>query len=578
MFCVKLGGRVNSFAEFLKSMGMGRIVALGIVGMALIGFFAYVTVRISEPQMALMYSELSQDDAAQVIAQLDALNIPYTLRGDGTKIFVPQDKVLRLRLSMAEQGLPKGGSVGYEIFDNTDTLGVTSFVQNLNYMRALEGELSRTISEINQVQGARVHLVLPEREIFSRERREPSASIVLRVRGDLSRAQVKSIQHLVSSAVQGLKPGKVSIINEQGDLLASGADEEGGILVSSALEERNSNYESRVRKQVETIVASIVGPDKARVEVSAELNFNRVTRTSDTYDPESQVARSTQTEEETSSAANGSGAQNGVTVGNALPEAGAGGEGAGGNKESANRITETVNYEISHVTETQIQEAGGVKRLSVAVLVDGTYTPQEDGTLLYAARSEEDLAKINTLVRSTIGFRSDRGDQVEVINLQFAKREVPAPIVEGEETFLSLSKADYFRIGESATLAILTLIVLLMIIRPLLRRVLSTENMVAANGATLALAGATAGGVPGVDGDQALLPAGAQAQLAGISASGGALPAGAEQAGNPIESMIDIAKIEGQVRESSLKKVAEIIGNHPDETMAILRSWLHEEE
>jgi flagellar M-ring protein FliF len=569
---------VNSFAEFLKSMGMGRIVALGIVGMALIGFFAYVTVRISEPQMALMYSELSQDDAAQVISELDLLSIPYTLGGDGTKIFVPQDKVLRLRLSMAERGLPKGGSVGYEIFDNTDTLGTTSFVQNLNYMRALEGELSRTIGEIVQVQSARVHLVLPEREIFSRERREPSASIVLRVRGDLGRAQVKSIQHLVSSAVQGLKPGKVSIIDEQGNLLASGADEEDGAIVSGALEERNLNYESRVRKQVETIVASIVGPDKARVEVSAELNLNRVTRTSDTYDPESQVARSTQTEEENSSAANGAAAQNGVTVGNALPEAGAGGEGAGGNKESSNRVTETVNYEISHTTETQIQEAGGIKRLSVAVLVDGTYAQQADGSVVYAPRSEEDLAKINTLVRSAIGFDTERGDQVEVINLQFAARELPEPLMNEEETFLSLTKADYFRIGESATLAILTVIVLLMVVRPLLRRVISGENMIAANGATLALAGASAGGGTGTDGEQAMLPPGVQAQLAGVAAGNGAGLEGAENAENPIESMIDIAKIEGQVRESSLKKVAEIIGNHPDETMSILRSWLHEEE
>ncbi|MBV1933083.1 MAG: flagellar M-ring protein FliF [Parvibaculaceae bacterium] len=570
---------MNSFAEFLKSMGMGRIMALGIVGIALIGFFAYVTVRISEPQMALMYSELTQDDAAQVISELDLLNIPYSLGGDGTKIFVPQDKVLRLRLSMAERGLPKGGSVGYEIFDNTDTLGTTSFVQNLNYMRALEGELARTIGEIDQVQGARVHLVLPEREIFSRERREPSASIVLRVRGDLSRAQVKSIQHLISSAVQGLKPGKVSIIDDQGNLLASGADEEDGMLVSGALEERNLGYERRVRKQVETIVASIVGPNKARVEVSAELDFNRITRTSDTYDPESQVARSTQTVEETSSAANGAAAQNGVTVGNNLPEAGAGGEGNGGNKESANRLEETTNYEISHTTETLIREAGGVKRLSVAVLVDGNYAPQEDGSLLYAARSEAELEKINTLVRSAIGFNTERGDQVEVINLQFAARDVPEPILAEEETFLSLTKADYFRIGESATLAILTLIVLLMIVRPLLRRVLSTENMVAANGGTLALAGAgAAGGIPGADGEQALLPAGAAARLAGTTASGEPLPEGAEQVGNPIESMIDIAKIEGQVRESSLKKVAEIIGNHPDETMAILRSWLHEEE
>lgn len=577
MFCVKLGGRVNSFAEFLKSMGTGRIVALGIVGMALIGFFAYVTARISEPQLALMYSELTQEDAAQVTSQLDLLNIPYSLRGDGTKIFVPQDKMLRLRLSMAEQGLPKGGSVGYEIFDNLDTLGTTSFVQNLNYMRALEGELSRTISAIVQVQAARVHLVLPEREIFSRERREPSASIVLRVRGDLGRAQVKAIQHLVSSAVQGLKPGKVSIIDEQGNLLASGADEESGMLISSALEERNLSYERRIRKQVETIVASIVGPDKARIEVSAELNFNRVTRTSETYDPESQVARSIQTEEETSSSANGVTNQNGVTVGNNLPEAGMGGDGARGNKESTNRITETINYEISHVTETKIQEAGGIKRLSVAVLVDGIYTQQEDGSLLYAPRSAEDLAKINTLVRTAIGFRADRNDQVEVINLQFAKHDVPAPLVEEEQTFLSLTKADYFRIGESATLAFLTLIVLLMVVRPLIRRILSTENAGGANGTPLALAGATAGGT-GVDGEQTLLPAGTPAQLSGTTAAGDALPQGGGNAEQPIESMIDIAKIEGQVRESSLKKVAEIIGNHPDETMAILRSWLHEEE
>ncbi|MEQ9143577.1 MAG: flagellar basal-body MS-ring/collar protein FliF [Parvibaculaceae bacterium] len=555
-----MGGSVNSFTEFLKTLGPARIISLGIVAVGLFAFFAYVGLRVSEAPMALLYSDLSQDDAAQIITELEAQMVPYELHGDGTKIFVPQDRALRLRMAMAERGLPSGGSVGYEIFDNTDALGTTSFVQNLNYLRALEGELARTIRAIDRVKSARVHLVLPEREVFSRERRKPSASIVIRVAGEpLTRSQIRSIQHLAASAIDGLVPGNVSIVDERGNLLASGAEgEEEGILAAS-LDERNVAYERRIQSQIEEIVASIVGPENARIQVTAELDFNRITRTSDTFDPNGQVVRSTQTVEESNLSSEGA-ADNAVTVGNAVPNGGLEG-GAGGPRDESSRLEETVNYEISRTTETQVIEAGSVKRLSVAVAVDGVYTGSDPENQTYAPRSDEELEKIAALVRSAIGYNEARGDQVEVVNIQFAARRLPEPLAEVEEPFLGLTKADYMRIAETGVLVLLSLLVLLFVVRPLIRGILNPNT----GGNQLALAGAggaAATALPSGDG-QAQLPA----------PEGEAEP---EEPKSAVEQMIDIAQVEGKVKESSVKKVGELVANHPDETMSILRSWLHE--
>lgn len=557
---------MNSFTEFLKTLGPARIISLGLVAAGLFAFFAFVGMRVSESPMSLLYADLTQEDAAQIISELDAQAVPYELKGDGTKIFVPHDRSLRLRMSMAERGLPSGGSVGYEIFDNADALGTTSFVQNLNYLRALEGELARTIKAIDRVKAARVHLVLPEREVFSRERRDPSASIIVRVAGEpLSRAQIRSIQHLAASAIEGLTPGNVSIVDEKGTLLASGADGEGEGLLSSSLDERNVAYERRLQSQIETIVESIVGPDNARIQVSAELDFNRVTRTSDTFDPEGQVVRSTQTVEESNSSSDG--IQNdGVTVGNAVPGAGEGEGGANGSLDQSNRLEETVNYEISRTTQTEITEAGSVKRLSVAVAVDGIYNVAEDGTVTYTARSEDEVGKISALVRSAIGYDQARGDLVEVVNIQFAAKLAPEPLEEVEEPFLGLTKADYFRMGETGVLALVSLLVLMLVVRPLIRGIINP----APAGDQLALAGAGIGGDPG---SVALPGTEGQAQLPA--------PEGSEEGEegeikSAVEQMIDIAQVEGKVKESSVNKVGELVANHPDETMSILRSWLHE--
>src|SRR3954467_5492504 len=198
-------------------------MAMGAVALTLTGFFSFLMVRVTAPQMVPLFTDLSIDDSASIIKDLERQGIQYTLKNDGAIVMVPKDNVARLRMKLAEAGLPKGGGVGYEIFDKADALGSTSFIQNINKLRALEGELSRTIRSLDRVEAARVHLVLPDRPLFSRDKIEPSASIVLKVRGRLDQSQVRAIRHLVGSAVNGLKPQRVSVVDEAGNLLADGA-------------------------------------------------------------------------------------------------------------------------------------------------------------------------------------------------------------------------------------------------------------------------------------------------------------------------------------------------------------------
>jgi flagellar M-ring protein FliF len=283
---------------------------MGAVALTLTGFFSFLIVRATTPQMVPLFTDLAVDDSASIIKDLERQAIPYALKNDGAIVMVPKENVARLRMKLAEAGLPKGGGVGYEIFDKSDALGTTSFVQNINKLRALEGELGRTIRSIDRVNSARVHLVLPDRPLFSRDKIEPSASIVLKMRGALEQQQVRAIRHLVATAVNGLRPERVSVIDESGRLLADGADQDNAF---AGADERKVAYERRLSSEVEQIVTSVVGPGRARVRLSAEFDVNRVTQTSDKFDPDSRVLRSSQTREEQS----GSGSENkdgGVSV------------------------------------------------------------------------------------------------------------------------------------------------------------------------------------------------------------------------------------------------------------------------
>lgn len=553
------GGLVSNFSNLLRSLGVVRLATLALVAVALLAFFAFIGLRMGAQPKALLFADVGVEDAAKMIAELDAEKIEYDLRGNGTMIYVPQSEVLRLRMSLAGKGLPAGGTVGYEIFDNADALGTTSFLQNINHLRALEGELARTIRAIEGIEAARVHLVLPERELFSRDRREPTASIVLRVsRNSLTSQQVKAIQYLVSSAVDGLSAGRVSIVDERGALLASGAGDDSQSMLASSVDERRTGYENRLRTHLENIVQRVVGTEKARVEVTAQMDYNRVTQTSDTFDPNGQVVRSTQSVEDTSNSAD-SIANDGASVGNNLPNANLGGpETETGSRQAANRSEETVNYEISRTTKTEVLEPGRVKRLSVAVLVDGSYTSGAEGEAVYAPRSEQELKKIEALVKSAMGFDESRGDQIEIVNLQFAAApELDAGTAAGEEDggLMDFTRADIMRATEMAVLAILAIIAMLFVVRPFLSRMLAAGPA----GGQLAWSGA-----------------GAHAALTGPEggdASAGALPA-PDQLNE--DMLIDIAQVAGKVKQSSVRKIGELVTAHPDESISILRSWLHE--
>jgi len=525
---------------------------------ALVGAFVYVMNMMTQPTMSLLFSGLDPRDSAEIVGKLEGLKVQYQLKGDGTTILVPAEQALRLRMQLAGEGVPAGGSVGYEIFDRSDTFGQTAFVQNVNMLRALEGELARTIRSIDAIENARVHLNIPKHELFVEKQADPTASVVIRARVAVNAGQVQAIQNLVASAVPGMKPGTVTVIDEKGILLGGGQSGAGDAPIQH--DERQASYEDRIRAQVENIVSSIVGPGRARVQVTADMDFNRITRASETFDPDGQVIRSTQTTSANSNNQNNRAAQ-GVTVTNALPAgAQSGGTPAAGAGTSSTdaKTEETVNYEISHKTETEIQEGGRVKKLSVAVAVDGSWTSAQDGKKSYAPRKAEEMQQIEQLVRSAIGFDEKRGDQLKVVNLQFNQPEaeiLPPP----EEPFMGLGKADYWQIAQFSGLGVIALLLIFFVARPLAKGL--TAPMAQGQ---LAYASASAGG-------GGALPAGAQQQALGAPER----VALAMPASNP-GLMIDIAQVEGQVKESSVRKVGEIVAKHPDEATAIMRTWLHE--
>jgi flagellar M-ring protein FliF len=538
----------------VRALGPARLLVLSGTALALLAFFAWLTLRALEPPYTLLFGNLELDDSAQIVARLEALGVPFRLQGDGSAVMVPDDQALRLRLALAEEGLPRGGSVGDEIFDQTSALGTTDFLANVNLRRALEGELARTIAALADVRSARVHLVLPRHELFRRDQIEPSASITLRMHGAgrLSRRQVLAVQHLVAAAVPGLSPERIALIDDQGTLLARGGDDAEGALPSQAEEYREA-YQVRLKRTIEQLLERSLGPGRVQAEVTAELDLDQVTLTEETFDPDGQVVRSAQTvEEETQSAERDE--NDAVTAGNNLPNAAAETPASGRtSNENTIRTEETINYEISRKVRNQTQVGGRVRRLSVAVLVDGRMVPDAAGDLVYEARAAAELEQIASLVRSAIGFDAARGDVVEVRNLPFT---LPSP-PEGDASWLALTKYDLMRLAELAALALVALMVILLVVRPMLRRLLPP---LAAGTPALAAAGASGAALPGAQPPAALAPpAGERAGKADAAAG--------EAEGPPLD-------LEARKRTELIKRARTVIDQSPEEAVAIVRSWL----
>lgn len=558
---------MNAFLQTLRNLGPMRMAAIAIVTFSLLGFFGFITTRITSSPLALLYTELDQQDSSAITQKLEAQKIPYEVDASGSLIRVPSDQVGKIRMMMAADGLPKGGSVGYEIFDQKEGFGSTSFVQNINHLRALEGELARTISAMTSIKSASVQLVLPQHELFSHGTQAASAGVFIKTRNGavLTREQIAAIQHFIAASVPQLQPNQISIVDDRGNLLAkpssSNASGGGG---SDSNDDMRMQFEQTQARKIEDLLSQTLGYGKVRAQVSADLDFDRVTTNSEIFDPESQVVRSTQsTTEESSSAEGGNGGA--VSVANNLPSNPAqianGNGGSNGNKN--NRSEQTINYEINKTVRSQVRESGQVKRLSVAVVVDGTYTTGTDGTSTYQPRTPEEMDKIKNLVKSAVNFDATRGDTVAVDNMRFAQGDTPLGQNSNTDQLMGVPKADLFHAIETLVLALIALLVVLLVVRPILKKVLDTG----------------AGGAGG--GDQQAYLSGGYGGTAQLPAPGGALSREVEleasAAESEIERMIDISRVEGRVKASSLRKVGEIVDKNPDEAVAILRNWMYQE-
>ncbi len=546
---------MESVLNFIKRFGMGRMAAIaGAIAGAVAVLLGVMLKTGAEPQ-ALLYSNVDLKEAGQITAALDQAGVKYEVKGDGSTIMVQRDKVASTRLMLSSKGLPTSGSVGYEIFDNASALGQTDFVQSLNRQRALEGELARTIRSLRGVTSARVHLVLPKRQLFDEEAGSPTASIVVGLGGrELSADQVRSLRNLVASAVPNLKPDKVTVVDESGKMLAAGTPQGEDGLDSQAAADQRAQMEERIRRQVKDVVEGVVGPGKARVQVTADLDMTRVTEKKETFDPDGQVARSTTTSDEKS---NEGGAANEGTTGAASNIPGQSNTaGSTPTTSSSGHTQETTNYEISNTTRTAIQEPGAVKKISVAVAVDGVTTELKGGKTSYAPRSADEMKRIEQLVRTAVAADDKRGDQISVVNVQFQRTADALGGTTAGAPLFDFDKNDLMRGLELLILGVVAILMVFFVVRPLLKSA-GGPSVLSLSPGTSALSGGPA-------------PLGLIGSASGDST--GLIPSAATE----MEQRIDIARIEGQVKASSVKKVADFVDKHPEESISILRGWLHE--
>jgi flagellar M-ring protein FliF len=545
---------LNQILAALQRFGFGRLAAILGIGAGVAAALFFITSGLGQPK-ALLYSNLDLKEAGSITQSLDQANIKYEVKGDGSTILVPRDQVASTRLLLSGKGLPTSGSVGYEIFDNSSALGQTDFVQQLNRQRALEGELGRTIHALDGITAARVHLVLPKRQLFEEEAEQPSAAVSIGVGGrEPGPDQVRAIQNLIAGAVPGLKPDRVTVVDQHAKTLSGGDTG-----MAAEADGRKSEIEQRIAKQVKTLVEGIVGAGKARVNVSADVDMAHVTSQKEEFNPDGQVVRSeTTTDENSKEARDGSSGQTSAAAnipGGAGPTGSENGGSASGKQES------TTNYEISKTVTTQVTEPGQIKKVSIAVAVDGvTAPPGKNGKPgAYTARSAAEMAQIKELVSAAVGFDQARGDQVSVVNVRFPSAD-DGEGVSAANPLMGFDKNDIMRGAELGVLGIVAILMMLFIVRPLLRGAIGP-------GGAMALLG-------GPQATRMVTNADGQPMQITVDPTTGqqiALPAP-----DGIEQKIDIARIEGQVKASSVKRVAEFVDKHPEESVSIIRSWLHE--
>ncbi|HAG53504.1 MAG TPA: flagellar M-ring protein FliF, partial [Alphaproteobacteria bacterium] len=528
----------------VQQMGPQKIVTMIIVTLIMVISFVFISARISQPNMQLLYGGLEAKEASLIADKLATMAIKYEVRGE-SNIYVPNNKVGELRLKIAGEGLVGNSIKGYEVFDNSSSFGTTSLVQNINSRRALEGEIARTIMSLPAVKNARVHLVIPKKRLFLKENTKTTASVVVNVGSRvLQEEQINSIMHVVASSVPNLLPEDVSIVDNRGKLLSAGEGQNDMSKITTS-EKYKSKIENKYQAQITNMLETIIGVGKVNVKVSAEVDMNSMEETSEIYDPKNQVVRSEQTNEEELSS---QGASTSSAVGTASNlddgnNTDSDGSMNNGPKENQTKSQSTINYEISKTVRHSIKQAGKITKLSVAVVLEGKYKTTGEGenaTRQYIPLTESQLAKIKALIKSAMGFNTDRGDVVEVVDLPFTEiEELPEP----EKDLLA--GVDVMKIVEYILLLIGFVVMVIFVIKPILT---TTHHVV-----------------------RAKMPK--EVKIPEPIISQAALETNEEDE-EENDMLVNVTNVEGKVRDASIKKAANIIENHPEESTQVIRKWM----
>lgn len=530
---------LGSVLGIFNKLSIQQRLIIGVVLVVTLLLLGFIVFAFNEPSYSALYTNLAPEDASKVVEFLSAQKVPHKIEDNGQTIRVPKEKVYELRLSLAGQGIPSSGIIGYEIFDKT-TMGMSDFMQKLNYKRALEGELSRTIMQQDGVEGVRVHIVVPQKSVFKDEEKEPTASVVLKLRSisSLDKNSITAIQNLISSSVEGLRPGKVTILDTKGRLLSKEQDDNPLSAASSKQYEIKQSIENYLAQKAQNILDNVLGYGNSIVQVNADLDFNQVEKTMELYDPESQVAISEQSVKTEN---------NGSTSGDSTAQM---------------NENNTTNYEISKTIQRVIEGVGNIKRLSFAAVVNGVPKEVKKGEevqIKYEMRSDEQLRQLGEVIKNSIGIDETRKDQFSIQCIPFEPK-----LNEKEEEVSPLENIDQY---SNILLVLVAIGASMFVLKGLLNR-LKNEKIVIGTVGQL-----SDGGFADTD----LLP---PAQQSAPEQSSKPVAIAPKKKRQPLA----VGDIEDEITEEAAQKLVQhekimnYVAKNPADAAKLINAWLHEEE
>lgn len=527
---------LSTILEIFNKLSIQQRLLMGGLVVLTVLLLIFVLFVFNEPNYVVLYGKLSQEDASKVVEYLNSQKIPYKVEDNESAIKVPKEKVYEARLALAGKGVPSSGIIGYEIFDK-NTMGMSDFMQKLNYKRALEGELSRTIMQEAGIENARVHIVLPARSVFKDEQKEPTASVVLKLGagGDVGKSGIQAISHLVASSVEGLKPEHVTIVDTKGNLLSNPND---GMAngFSGKQYEIKSAIENYLAGKAQSILDNVIGYGNSVIKVNADVDFNQVEKTMELYDPETQVAISEQTVKSESG---------GKTV---------------SDSNVVTTLNSTTNYEVSKTIQKVVEGVGNIKRLTLAAVINGVPKEVKEGgetKTVMEPRSEEQMKKLEQIISQAVGVNPTRNDQVSVISMQFENQN-------NNETPANNTSFKFEQVS-NLVIAIAGILAAMMILRSLLKRlknekiIIGTVNMKEDD---LDLAFTTPGG-----------------SINGIDENGVAVAPKKKRA-----PLIEVGDINDEITNEALEKkarqdkIVNYVQKNPVEAAKLINLWLREDE